>query len=108
MKNFFERSEPQKELCAVAPASVAAAVELASNKTVKQARVVLGGVAPVPWRAPKAEGYLVGKTLTKDVLAEAARLALDGAAPLEKNAYKIPLTETLVRRALEQAGGVAA
>ncbi|HEX6622980.1 MAG TPA: hypothetical protein VF064_04660, partial [Pyrinomonadaceae bacterium] len=89
-------------------ASVAAAVEVAANKTVRQARVVLGGVAPVPWRAPKAEGYLVGKTLTKDVLAEAARLALDGAAPLEKNAYKVPLTETLVRRALAKAGGVAA
>ena len=89
-------------------ASVAAAVEVASNKTVKQARVVLGGVAPVPWRAPKAEAFLVGKTLSKDVLAEAARLALDGAAPLEKNAYKVPLTETLVRRALAKAGGVAA
>ena len=89
-------------------ASVAAAVEVAANKTVRQARVVLGGVAPVPWRAPKAEGYLVGKTLTRDVLAEAARLALDGAAPLEKNAYKVPLTETLVRRALAKAGGVAA
>jgi xanthine dehydrogenase YagS FAD-binding subunit len=89
-------------------ASVAAAVEVAANKTVKQARVVLGGVAPVPWRAPKAEAFLVGKTLSKDVLAEAARLALDGAAPLEKNAYKVPLTETLVRRALAKAGGVAA
>ncbi len=89
-------------------ASVAAAVEVAANKTVRQARVVLGGVAPVPWRAPKAEAFLVGKTLTKDVLAEAARLALDGAAPLEKNAYKVPLTETLVRRALAKAGGVAA
>src|SRR5918993_3891088 len=89
-------------------ASVAAAVEVASNKTVKQARVVLGGVAPVPWRAPKAEAFLARKALSKDVLAEAARLALDGAAPLEKNAYKVPLTETLVRRALAKAGGVAA
>ena len=89
-------------------ASVAAAVEVAANKTVRQARVVLGGVAPVPWRAPKAEAFLVGKTLSRDVLAEAARLALDGAAPLAKNAYKVPLTETLVRRALAKAGGVAA
>ena len=89
-------------------ASVAAAVEVAANKTVRQARVVLGGVAPVPWRAPKAEAFLVGKTLSRDVLAEAARLALDGAAPLEKNAYKVPLTERLVRRALAKAGGVAA
>jgi xanthine dehydrogenase YagS FAD-binding subunit len=88
-------------------ASVAAAVELGAGKAVKQARIVLGGVAPVPWRVPKAEGYLVGKTLSADALAEAARLALEGAEPLGKNAYKIPLTQTLVRRALAKAGGVS-
>jgi CO/xanthine dehydrogenase FAD-binding subunit len=38
------------------------------------------------------------------VLAEAARVALADAKPLEKNAYKVPLTETLVRRALAKAG----
>jgi xanthine dehydrogenase YagS FAD-binding subunit len=89
-------------------ASVAAAVELGPNKAVKQARIVLGGVAPVPWRVPKAEGYLAGKTLSADALAEAARLALEGAEPLGKNAYKVPLTQTLVRRALAKAGGVSA
>jgi len=89
-------------------ASVAAAVELGPGKTVRQARVVLGGVAPIPWRAPKAESYLAGRTLSAGTLAEAARLALDGAEPLAKNAYKIPLTQALVRRALAKAGGVSA
>ena len=84
-------------------ASVAAAVQLGANKSVAQARVVLGGVAPIPWRAPQAEQFLAGKTLSADVLAEAARLALQGAQPLEKNAYKVPLTQTLVRRALAKA-----
>jgi xanthine dehydrogenase YagS FAD-binding subunit len=88
-------------------ASVAAAVELGPNKTVRQARVVLGGVAPVPWRVPKAEAFLTGKTLNADVLAEAARLSLEGAEPLGKNGYKIALTQTLVRRALAKAGGLA-
>jgi len=88
-------------------ASAAAAVELGSGKTVKQARIVLGGVAPIPWRAPKAEEFLAGKTLSADALAEAARLALEGAEPLEKNAYKIPLTQALVRRALAKAGGTS-
>lgn len=88
-------------------ASVAAAVELAPDKTVRQARVVLGGVAPIPWRAPKAEEFLAGKRLVATTLAEAARLALEGAEPLAKNAYKIPLTQTLVRRALAKAGGVS-
>jgi len=84
--------------------SVAAAVEMDAGGTVRQARIVLGGVAPVPWRAPDAEKSLVGKRLDAGTLAEAARLALQGAVPLEKNAYKVPLTQTLVRRALAKVG----
>ena len=84
-------------------ASVAAALEM-NGETVKQARVVLGGVAPIPWRATKAEAFLAGKKLTPEVLEEAANLALTGAKPLAKNGYKVPLTKTLVRRALAQAG----
>ncbi len=85
--------------------AVAAALELDSSGTVRQARLVLGGVAPVPWRVPKAEEFLAGKRLDPTTLAEAARLALRGASPLSKNAYKVPLTQTLVRRALAKAGG---
>ena len=97
----------ERESLDFALASVAAAVELGTSKTVKQARIVLGGVAPIPWRAPKAEAFLAGKTLGGDALREAARLALDGTQPLEKNAYKVPLAQTLVRRALAKVGGVA-
>ena len=89
-------------------ASVAAAVTLGSNKTVTEARLVLGGVAPIPWRVPRAEAALVGKNMNNDVVATAAKIALEGAKPLEKNAYKVPLTQTLVRRALAKAGGVTA
>jgi xanthine dehydrogenase YagS FAD-binding subunit len=88
--------------------AVAAAVTLSPNKTVTGARLVLGGVAPIPWRVPRAEASLIGKTLTGDVLAATAKIALEGAQPLEKNAYKVPLTQTLVRRALAKAGGVTA
>ncbi|HET6891912.1 MAG TPA: xanthine dehydrogenase family protein subunit M [Pyrinomonadaceae bacterium] len=90
----------ERESMDFALSSVAAAVQLGANNTVAQCRIVLGGVAPIPWRAPKAEQFLVGKTLAGDVLQEAAKLALDGAEPLEKNVYKVPLTQTLVRRAL--------
>jgi len=93
----------ERESMDFAMASVAAAVQLRANKSIAQARVVLGGVAPIPWRAPQAEQFLIGKTLSADVLAEAGRLALQGAQPLEKNAYKVPLTQTLVRRALTKA-----
>ena len=97
----------ERESLDFAMSAVAAAVELSGN-TVKDARLVLGGVAPIPWRAPEAEKFLIGKTLSKDVLAEAGKLALTGATPLEKNAYKVPLTQTLVRRALAKVGGVNA
>ena len=96
----------ERESLDFALASVAAAVELAPNRSVKAARIVLGGVAPIPWRVPVAEKYLVGKTLNADILAEAGKLALAEAEPLEKNAYKVPLTQTLVRRAVAKAAGV--
>jgi xanthine dehydrogenase YagS FAD-binding subunit len=98
----------ERESMDFAMASVAAAVHLGGNKTVTQVRLVLGGVAPIPWRTLEAEQFLLGKTLSADVLAEAARLALKGAQPLEKNGYKVPLAQTLVRRALAKAGGMAA
>jgi xanthine dehydrogenase YagS FAD-binding subunit len=83
-----------------AMSAVAAALELGADKTVKQARLVLGGVATIPWRCPKAEAYLVGKPINDQTLAEAAKLALEGARSMGQNDYKIPLTQTLVRRAL--------
>src|SRR5712671_3853518 len=91
-----------------AMASVAAALTLGTNKTVTEARLVLGGVAPIPWRVPRAEAALIGKTLSSDAIATVARIALEDAKPLEKNAYKIPLTQTLVRRALARSGGLNA
>ncbi len=87
--------------------AVAAAVDLLPDKTVKQARIVLGGVAPIPWRVPAAEQYLAGKKLDSGVLNEVSRIALNEAEPLEKNAYKVPLTQTLVRRALTKVAGTA-
>ena len=83
-------------------AAAAVAVRMAADRTVQDARIVLGGVAPIPWRVPAAEKLLVGKGLTPDVLTEAGRIALAEAQPLEKNAYKVPLTQTLVRRALDR------
>lgn len=63
----------------------------------REARLALGSVAPVPWRARKAEEYLAGRMVDEAAAAEAARLALDGAEPLEHNAYKIALCRNLVR-----------
>jgi xanthine dehydrogenase YagS FAD-binding subunit len=83
-----------------AMAAAAAAADIGPDGRVREARIVLGGVAPIPWRVPKAEASLVGQPLNDDTIRNASELALDGAKPLEKNAYKVPLTKALVRRAL--------
>ncbi len=67
---------------------------------VKSARIVLGAAAPTPWRATKAEAWLVGKAIDEETARQAAAAAIDGATPLEHNAYKLPILETVVRRAL--------
>ena len=94
----------ERESLDFALASAAVAVQLAENKTVRDARIVLGGVAPIPWRVPAAEKFVIGKSLTADVLAETAKIALADARPLEKNAYKVPLAQTMLRRALSKVG----
>lgn len=81
--------------------SVAMAVETKGDVVVA-ARIVLGGVAPIPWRVPNAEAALVGKSLTDvGALQAAASAATVGAKPLFQNAYKVPLTQALVRRAAQ-------
>jgi xanthine dehydrogenase YagS FAD-binding subunit len=79
--------------------SVAAMVTL-QNGVVQDARVVLGGVAPIPYRALKAEAAIKGQPLTEASAAAAGIAATDGARPLAKNGYKVPLTQAVVKRAL--------
>jgi xanthine dehydrogenase YagS FAD-binding subunit len=82
-------------------AVVSAAVVLEMDRAVcRRARIVLGGVAPIPWRLPKVEAMLAGSRVTKELAADAAEAALAGAQPLPKNRYKVPLMKTLVRRTL--------
>ncbi|MSV34721.1 MAG: xanthine dehydrogenase family protein subunit M [Bryobacterales bacterium] len=80
-------------------AVVSTAVVLDMNgDTCRSARIVLGGVAPIPWRVPEAEKVLTGQRVTPELAARAAETALAGAQPLAKNAYKIPLTKEIVQR----------
>ena len=82
----------------------AAAVNLVmSGSTVKTARVVLGAVAPTPWRAQAAERVLAGKAITEAVATEAANAALAGARAMSGNAYKIQIAKTAVKRAIMAA-----
>jgi xanthine dehydrogenase YagS FAD-binding subunit len=85
--------------------SVAALMEIAADR-VREARIVMGAVAPIPWRVPDAEKVLTGATLDPTVAARAGDAALSSAKPLADNGYKVPIAKALVRRAILQAGGV--
>jgi xanthine dehydrogenase YagS FAD-binding subunit len=69
-----------------------------------KASIVLGSAAPVPHRAKAAEAVLIGKPIQEPIARAAAQAAIAGAMPLSKNAYKLPIFETLVRRAILAAG----
>lgn len=79
--------------------SVALAVRL-SGSTVAEARVVLGGVAPAPWRSAAAEAALIGKEPNPSVAAAVAAAAVAGAQPLEQNAYKVLLAKGALMESL--------
>ncbi|HZP48803.1 MAG TPA: xanthine dehydrogenase family protein subunit M [Vicinamibacterales bacterium] len=83
-------------------AVVSAALVLDMNgDTCRSARVVLGGVAPVPWPLPEVDALLAGQRITAAVAAQAGERAVAGARPLAKNGYKVALTRNLVTRALQ-------
>lgn len=63
---------------------------------VQKARVVLSGVAPVPWRSADAEKHLVGKTPNAGTAAEAAAAAVKDAVPLADNEYKVALVRGVI------------
>ncbi len=89
-------------------AVVSAAIVLEMDRDeCRSARIVLGGVAPIPWRLPEVERLLAGQRITPDLAAKASDVAVADARPLEKNAYKIPLTKGVVRRTLLELAGRA-
>jgi xanthine dehydrogenase YagS FAD-binding subunit len=86
---------------AFALVSVAAALAVADG-VVQDVRIALGGVAPVPWRAWRAEAELRGKPATEEMFRRAADAELASAQPLPGNAFKVLLARnTLVRTLLE-------
>ena len=79
--------------------SVAVAITTEAG-VVSNARIVLGGVAPVPYRAIAAEDALEGKMITESVAEISAKASVCEAAPLSMNAYKLSVTKALVKRVI--------
>ncbi len=78
---------------------VAAALRVHDGR-IEDPRLVLTGVAPIPWRAHEAEQALVGQAPSPALFRQVAEAALLGATPLAHNGYKVPLATALIRRAL--------
>jgi xanthine dehydrogenase YagS FAD-binding subunit len=82
--------------------SAAVALDL-QDGIVRDARVALGGVATVPWRAREAEALLKGQKFDEALAGRVAEAAFAGAKPTKDNAFKVALGQRVVARALRQA-----
>jgi xanthine dehydrogenase YagS FAD-binding subunit len=76
------------------------------GNTIASARVVLGAVAPVPWRSRPAEEALAGKPLNEQTAVLAGEAAVSDAKPMSGNAYKVQIAKTAVKRAIMNAAGI--
>jgi xanthine dehydrogenase YagS FAD-binding subunit len=81
-------------------ADVAVVLDRGADGRCRRAAIVLGAAAPTPHRAKAAETKLIGQPVHDQSARDAAHAALIGATPLAKNAYKLPIFEALVRRAI--------
>jgi carbon-monoxide dehydrogenase medium subunit len=86
---------------------VAAYVHLDAKKVCKEVRIALGAVAPAPIRAADAEAFLLGKVLSDDMAADAAKMAGSECRPItdvrSSQDYRCSMVEVLTKRALLQA-----
>ena len=99
-KASFEKIRP-REVWDFAMASLALGVEL-QGTTIRDARVVFGGIAGKPYREKAVEAFLIGKALGPALGAQAQGVALTQAAPLKYNAEKIDMAKGLLASGLER------
>lgn len=99
-KNSLYRKVRDRASYAFALVSMAAALDVQDN-TIKNIRIALGGVAHKPWRAFKAEAYLLNKETTEENFAAAAEEELQDAKGFEYNTFKIPLAKKIIVNVLQ-------
>jgi xanthine dehydrogenase YagS FAD-binding subunit len=87
------------------PLAAAGVTVRVEGRTVRQASIVMGHVAPVPWIAHDAARLLLGQPLNEETAGTAADVAVSRATPLSMNEYKVQLARTAVKRALLKAIG---
>jgi CO/xanthine dehydrogenase FAD-binding subunit len=100
--NRFEKMRLWQGDFAIVSAATSVSVE---NGVVREARVVLGAVAPTPYRAIASEAVLVGSLLDAGTIHRASEAWTHEAHPLEKNGWKVDAAAALVRRCLRETAG---
>lgn len=94
---------------AISVISVAAGVEVTAGK-IKEVNVALGSVAATPVRAPKVEGFLLGKEISRELLEEAARKVGENISPIKdvraSAEYRNTVAPVVVKRALAKSAGI--
>jgi xanthine dehydrogenase YagS FAD-binding subunit len=102
---YYKQGEKESFDWPIADVAVALTMQ---GSSCSKASVVLGGAAPYPYRAKAAEAKLNNSEITEDAARAAAEAAMANATPLEKNAYKIPIFEAIIRRTILRAAGMKA
>jgi xanthine dehydrogenase YagS FAD-binding subunit len=97
--------EARQKLAQDWPLVLASVNLIMDGDNVSAAKIMVYGVAPIPWRSGAAEKSITGKRVSTETAATAGEAAAEGAAPLSMNGYKVPLTKTVVKRALLAAVG---
>jgi xanthine dehydrogenase YagS FAD-binding subunit len=100
---YLKARDRQSYEFALSSAAVALEVQ---DGVVRDARLALGGVATVPWRAREAEALLKGQKFDDAIAERVAEAAFSGAKGRKDNAFKIALGKRVVARALHQAVAV--
>lgn len=93
---------------AFALVSVAAALDIDDAGNIRDVRLALGGVAPKPWRASKAEAALRGQPATEQTFRAAAEAELSSAKALRDNGFKIELAKRTIVAVLNELKGEGA
>ena len=75
---------------------------------IEDARIVLGGVAPVPMERKKVEAFLAGRKPDEALAEAAAELAVEGTAAMANNSYKIQEVRALIKKMILDMGAVQA
>jgi xanthine dehydrogenase YagS FAD-binding subunit len=100
---YFKQKEKQAMDWPIADAAVSLQF---NGKKCREARIVLGSAAPIPWRVTAAEAVVKDTVINRTTARKAAEAALHDAEPLELNAYKVQVFQTIVYRTICWTAGL--